>query len=147
MDGMDLGRTPSNLVGFPPGTRNRYGWAVVALALLSICCNCESRDRLLGRGKGIALLALTVLCIILGLSLLTAPRWSRHLRLFAFRLFETLLNAPSQNRCRFRALPGRGGRTRPANLNAQDSPSTRSLACRVEDHALLRRGVEIKASA
>jgi hypothetical protein len=25
MDGMDLGRTPSNLVGFPPGTRNRYG--------------------------------------------------------------------------------------------------------------------------
>lgn len=48
------------------------GWAVVALALVSICCNCESRDRLLGRGKGIALLALTVLCIILGLSLLTA---------------------------------------------------------------------------
>src|SRR5437660_11385212 len=25
MDGMDLGRTPSNLVGFPPGTRNRCG--------------------------------------------------------------------------------------------------------------------------
>ena len=48
------------------------GWAVVALALISICCNCESRDRLLGRGKGIALLALTVLCIILGLSLLSA---------------------------------------------------------------------------
>jgi len=48
------------------------GWAVVALALVSICCNSESRDRLLGRGKGIALLALTVLCIILGLSLLTA---------------------------------------------------------------------------
>lgn len=48
------------------------GWAVVALALVSICCNCESRDRLLGRGKGIALLALTVLFIILGLSLLTA---------------------------------------------------------------------------
>ena len=48
------------------------GWAVVALALVSICCNCESRDRLLGRGKGIALLALTVLCIILGLSLLSA---------------------------------------------------------------------------
>ena len=48
------------------------GWAVVALALVSICCNCESRDRLLGRGKGIALLALAVLCIILALSLLTA---------------------------------------------------------------------------
>jgi len=48
------------------------GWAVVALAFVSICCNCESRDRLLGKGKGIALLALTVLCIILGLSLLTA---------------------------------------------------------------------------
>jgi hypothetical protein len=48
------------------------GWAVVALALVSICCNCDSRDRLLGRGKGIALLAFTVLCIILGLSLLTA---------------------------------------------------------------------------
>jgi len=48
------------------------GWVVVALALVSICCNCESRDRLLGRGKGIALLALTILCIILGLSLLTA---------------------------------------------------------------------------
>jgi hypothetical protein len=48
------------------------GWAVVALALISICCNCESRDRLLGRGKGIALLAFTVLCVILGLSLLTA---------------------------------------------------------------------------
>ncbi len=30
------------------------GWAVVALALVSICCNCESRDRLLGRGKGLA---------------------------------------------------------------------------------------------
>src|SRR6266478_1611926 len=24
-DGMDLGGTPSNLVGFPPGTRNRCG--------------------------------------------------------------------------------------------------------------------------
>jgi hypothetical protein len=48
------------------------GWAVVALALVSICCNCESRGRLLGRGKGLALLALAVLCIILGLSLLTA---------------------------------------------------------------------------
>jgi hypothetical protein len=48
------------------------GWAVVALALVSICCNCESRGRLLGRGKGLALLALAVLCIILGLSLLMA---------------------------------------------------------------------------
>ena len=48
------------------------GWAVVALALVSICCNCESRGRLLGRGKGLALLALAVLCIILALSLLTA---------------------------------------------------------------------------
>jgi len=47
------------------------GWAVVALALVSICCNCESRDRLLGRGKGLALLALAVLCTILALSLLT----------------------------------------------------------------------------
>ena len=46
------------------------GWAVVALSLISICSNCESRDRLLGRGKGLALLALTVLCITLGLSLL-----------------------------------------------------------------------------
>ena len=48
------------------------GWAVVALALVSICCNCDSRDRLLGRGKGLALLVLVVLCIILALSLLTA---------------------------------------------------------------------------
>ncbi len=48
------------------------GWAVVALALVSICCNCGSRGRLLGMGKGLALLALAVLCIILGLSLLTA---------------------------------------------------------------------------
>jgi len=48
------------------------GWAVVALALISICCNCESRDRLLGRGKGLALLALAVLCIILALSLFAA---------------------------------------------------------------------------
>jgi hypothetical protein len=48
------------------------GWAVVALALVSICCNCESRDRLLGRGKGLSLLALASLCIILALSLLTA---------------------------------------------------------------------------
>ncbi len=48
------------------------GWAVVALALVSICWNCESRDRLLGRGKGLALLALAVLCIILTLNLLTA---------------------------------------------------------------------------
>jgi len=47
-------------------------WAVVALALVSICCNCESRDRLLGRGKGLAFLALAVLSIILALSLLTA---------------------------------------------------------------------------
>jgi len=52
------------------------GWAVVALALVSICWNCESRDRLLGRGKGLALLALGVLCIILALSLLTAWRFS-----------------------------------------------------------------------
>src|SRR5215469_12097138 len=50
------------------------GWAVVALALVSICCNCESRGRLLGRGKGLALLALAVLCIVLGLNLLTAWR-------------------------------------------------------------------------
>jgi hypothetical protein len=48
------------------------GWAVVGLALVSICCNCKSRDRLLGRGRGLALLALAVLFIILGLSLLTA---------------------------------------------------------------------------
>ena len=48
------------------------GWAVVALAFVSICCNCESRDRLLGRGKGLAFLTLTALCIILGLTLLTA---------------------------------------------------------------------------
>jgi hypothetical protein len=48
------------------------GWAVVALALISICCHCESRDRLLGRGKGLALLAMAGLCIILTLSLLTA---------------------------------------------------------------------------
>jgi hypothetical protein len=48
------------------------GWAVVALAFVSICCNCKSRDRLLGGGKGLALLALAVLCIILALSLLTA---------------------------------------------------------------------------
>jgi len=48
------------------------GWAVVALALVSICCNCESRGRLLGKGKGLALLALAVLCIVLGLNLLTA---------------------------------------------------------------------------
>jgi hypothetical protein len=51
------------------------GWAVVALALISICCNCESRDRLLGRGKGLALLALAALCIILALSLLTVWRF------------------------------------------------------------------------
>ena len=50
------------------------GWAVVALALVSICSNCESRDRLLGRGKGLALLAVTFLCIILALSLLTVER-------------------------------------------------------------------------
>jgi len=54
------------------------GWAVVALALVSICWNCESRDRLLGRGKGLALLALAVLCIILALSLLTAWRFGGH---------------------------------------------------------------------
>ena len=48
------------------------GWAVVALALISICCNCESRDRLLGKGKGLALSAFAVLCIILALSLFTA---------------------------------------------------------------------------
>lgn len=48
------------------------GWAVVALALVSICCNSESRDRLLGRGKGLALLSLAVLCIILALTLLTS---------------------------------------------------------------------------
>jgi hypothetical protein len=55
-----------------PGLGIVVGWAVVALALVSICSNCESRDRLLGRGKGLALLALAVLCIILALSLLTA---------------------------------------------------------------------------
>jgi hypothetical protein len=55
------------------------GWAVVALALVSICCNCESRDRLLGRGKGLALLAIAVLCIILAFSLLTAERFGGRL--------------------------------------------------------------------
>jgi hypothetical protein len=54
-----------------PETGIVVGWAVVALALVSICCNCESRDRLLGRGKGLALLSLAVLCAILALSLLT----------------------------------------------------------------------------
>ena len=47
---------------------------LVALALVSICCNCESRDRLLGRGKGLTLLAIAVLRIVLALSLLTAER-------------------------------------------------------------------------
>jgi hypothetical protein len=51
--------------------RIMVGWAVVALALVSICCHCESRDRLLGRGRGLALLVSTMLCIILALSLLT----------------------------------------------------------------------------
>lgn len=55
-----------------PGLGIVVGWAFVALALISICCNCESRDRLLGRGKGLALLALAALCIILALSLFTA---------------------------------------------------------------------------
>lgn len=58
-----------------PELRIVVGWAVVALALVSICWNCESRDRLLGRGKGLALLALAVLFIILALSLLTAWRF------------------------------------------------------------------------
>ena len=51
------------------------GWAVVALALVSICWNCESRDRLLGRGKGLALVTFAFLCTILALSLLTAWRF------------------------------------------------------------------------
>jgi hypothetical protein len=55
-----------------PELRIVVGWAVVALALVSVCCNCDSRDRFLGVGKGLALLALAVLCIILALSLLTA---------------------------------------------------------------------------
>jgi hypothetical protein len=55
-----------------PELRIVVGWAVVALALVSICCNCESRGRLLGEGKGLALLALAFLCIILALNLLTA---------------------------------------------------------------------------
>ncbi len=59
-------------LGSHPELGTVVGWAVVALALVSICCNCESRDRLLGRGKGLALLSLAVLCIILALSLLTA---------------------------------------------------------------------------
>src|SRR6266478_9085324 len=48
------------------------GWAVVALAFVSICCNCESRDRLLGRDKGLTLLVFTVLCSILTLTLLAS---------------------------------------------------------------------------
>jgi hypothetical protein len=55
-----------------PELRIVVGWAVVALALVSICCNCESRGRLLGEGKGLALLALAFLSIILALNLLTA---------------------------------------------------------------------------
>jgi hypothetical protein len=50
------------------------GWTVVALALVSVCSNSESRDRLLGRGKGLALLSIAVLCIILALTLLTTER-------------------------------------------------------------------------
>src|SRR6266702_6417308 len=57
MDGMDLGRTPSNLVGFPPGTRNRYGLGSCSAGVGFYLLQFESRDRLLGRGKGIALLA------------------------------------------------------------------------------------------
>lgn len=48
------------------------GWAVVALAFVSICCNCESRDRLLGRGKGLTLLVFTAICTILILTLLVS---------------------------------------------------------------------------
>jgi hypothetical protein len=59
---------------FHPELGTIVGWAVVALAMISICCNCDSRDRLLGRGKGLALLALAVLCTILGLSLLTTRK-------------------------------------------------------------------------
>lgn len=50
------------------------GWTVVALALVSVCCNSESRDRLLGQGKGLALLAIALLSIILALSLFAAER-------------------------------------------------------------------------
>src|SRR6516225_12209512 len=71
---MDLGGTPSHLVGFLPGTRNRSGLGSCSAGVGSICCNCESRDRLLGRGKELALLAFTVLCIILALSLLTTSK-------------------------------------------------------------------------
>ena len=80
------------------------GWAVVALALVSICCNCESRDRLLGRGKGLALLALAVLCIILALSLLTAWRCGgRVARFFRFPALRDASDAPSP-------VPGRAKR-------------------------------------
>ena len=47
------------------------GWGVVGLAYVSMCCNCESRDRLLCRGKGLTLLVFTALCVILTLTLFT----------------------------------------------------------------------------
>jgi hypothetical protein len=48
------------------------GWGVVALAFVSMCCNCELRDRLLGRGKALTLLVFTSLCVILTLTLLAS---------------------------------------------------------------------------
>jgi hypothetical protein len=55
---------------YHPELRIVVGWAVVALSLVSICSNCGARDRLLGRGKGLALFALAVLFITLALNLL-----------------------------------------------------------------------------
>ena len=69
-------------------------------------------------------------------------RRSRHLRLFAFRLFETLLNAPSQI-----VVDSAYLRVEVDERALQiQMPKTRHPpeACTVEDHALLRRGVEIK---
>src|SRR4029077_18188640 len=92
MDGMDLGRTPSNLVGFPPGSRDRYGLGRCSAGVGFYLLQLRVTRTTPGSKQGKCSLSphgslhYSWTKFVNGLTL----RWSRNLRLFAFRLFETL---------------------------------------------------------
>ena len=45
-------------------------WGVVALGIVTLCLNCETRDRLLGNGRGLSLAGLSLLVAVLATTLL-----------------------------------------------------------------------------
>jgi hypothetical protein len=61
------------MIGRYPGVPAPLAWGVVLLVLLLLCINAESRDYLLGEGKGLSMTSVGLLLLVLGMTLLS---WS-----------------------------------------------------------------------